>query len=125
MRELPAYGRPDLCQLLGRAEPVEPRHQRCVQACGDCPGLGRNGSNRLLGRALALSLQHRLGYLLDKQRDAIAALDDVLTDARRKELIANDPIYHGADFSLRQPIESEGGHVRLPDPGRLELWSEG
>jgi len=25
--------RPDLRQLLAGAEPVEPRHQRCVQAC--------------------------------------------------------------------------------------------
>src|SRR5258707_8493020 len=33
--ELASDRRPDLRQLLGGAEPVEPRHQRCVQACGD------------------------------------------------------------------------------------------
>ena len=36
MRELTPDGCPDLRHLLGRAEPVEPRHQRGVQACGNC-----------------------------------------------------------------------------------------
>src|SRR5262245_36365802 len=31
VRELASNRRPDLRQLLGGAEPVEPRHQRCVQ----------------------------------------------------------------------------------------------
>jgi hypothetical protein len=35
VRELPSDYRPDLRHLLGRAEPVEPRHQRGVQACRD------------------------------------------------------------------------------------------
>src|SRR5207248_3909388 len=34
VRELASDRRPDLRQLLAGAEPVEPRHQRCVQACG-------------------------------------------------------------------------------------------
>jgi calcineurin-like phosphoesterase family protein len=78
----------------------------------------------LLGRALALGLEHRLRHLLDEQGDAISALDNVLSDAGRKQLVANDPVYHGADFSLRQSIEREGGHVRSSDPGRLELRPE-
>jgi hypothetical protein len=75
----------------------------------------------LLGCSLALSLQHRFRHLFDKQWDAIAAFDDVVPDARRKQLVANDTVDHGANFSLRQPIEREGGHVRSPNPGRLEL----
>ena len=42
MRELPPDRRPDLRHLLGGAEPVEPRHQRGVQACRDRQGRGRN-----------------------------------------------------------------------------------
>ena len=56
--------------------------------------------------------------------NAVGALDDVLPDVRREELVANDPVDHGVDFALRQPIEGEGGHVGPSDPRRLELRPE-
>src|SRR5256886_3328891 len=40
MGKLPAYCRADLRHIFGRAESVEPRHQRRVQACGGPPGPG-------------------------------------------------------------------------------------
>src|SRR5262249_61120753 len=106
----------DLPPLFRPAEPVKPRHQRCVQARGDRSGRERNGSNRLLGRALALGLQHRLRHLLNEQRDTIATLDDVLTNVSRKQLVANQPIYDGTDLSLCQSIKCKGGHVVSADP---------
>ena len=78
----------------------------------------------MLGRALALRLQHRLRHLLHEQGNAVGALDDVLPDARRQRLVADDAVDHGADFALRQPIDGEGGHVRSSDPGRLEFRPE-
>ena len=90
MGELPPDRRADLRHLLGGAEPVKPRHQRGVQACGDRQGRGRNRSGGPLGFALALRLQHRLRHFLDKQRNAVGALDDVLPDVRRQQLVADN-----------------------------------
>ena len=53
-----------------------------------------------------------------------AALDDVLPDARREELVADDPVDHGVDFAPRQTIDGECAYVRLSDPRRLELRPE-
>jgi hypothetical protein len=76
----------------------------------------------VLGRALVLGFEHRLCHLLNEQRNAVAALDDVLTDVDRKQLVANQPIYDGTNLALWQSTKRKGGHVRSPDPGRLELW---
>jgi hypothetical protein len=100
MRKLSPDRCADLRHLLGGAEPVEPRHQRRVQACWNRESGGRSRCNRALGRALAVRFQHRLRHLLYEQRNAVGALDDVLPDARRDELVANQPIDHGADFAL-------------------------
>ena len=80
MRELPPNGGPDLRHLLSWAEPVKPRHQRCVQAGRDCQCWRWNGGGGPLRFALALGLQHRLSHFLDEQRDAVGALNDVLSD---------------------------------------------
>ena len=73
---------------------------------------------------LASRFQYRFGHFLHKQRDAIGALNDVLPDARREQLVADDAVDHGLDVALRQPIEGESGHVRSSDPGWIELWTE-
>ena len=80
MRELSPDRRPDLRHLFGGAEPVKPRHQRGVQACRNGDSRGRNGGESLRSSASSLRLQHRLRHLLDEQRDAIGALDDVLPE---------------------------------------------
>jgi hypothetical protein len=95
-----------------------------VQTCGDCPGRGRNDGNRAFDRALALRLQHCLRHLLHEQGDAIGTFDDVLPDARRQQLVADYAVDHGADLAFRQPIDRHGGHVRPPDPGRIEFRAE-
>ena len=50
--------------------------------------------------------QHRLGHFLHEQGDAVRALDDVLPNARRDELVADDAVDHGLDVALRQPIDA-------------------
>jgi hypothetical protein len=84
MRKLAADCRRDLRQLLGGSpEPVEPRHERGMQACGHgrCPG--RNRGHRALGGYLTACLQHRFGHFLHEQGNTVATLDDVLANARR------------------------------------------
>ena len=125
MGKLPPDRRPDLRHLLGGAEPVEPRHQRGVQARGDGQGWRRHRCGRPSALAFALRLQHRLGHLLHEQRNTVGALDDVLPDARRDELVADDAVDHGVDIALRQPIDCESGHVWPSDPRRLEFRPEG
>jgi hypothetical protein len=65
-----------------------------------------NRRERALGRVFALRLQHRLRHLLHEQRNAVGALDDVLPEARRDELVADDEIDYGGDFPLCQPINT-------------------
>jgi hypothetical protein len=125
VRKLASDRRPDLRQLLGGAEPVEPRHQRCVQGCGDRQCRGRHQGGGPSCFILAFCLQHRLRHLFHEQGDSVRALDDVLPDVCREQLVADDLVDHGADFVGCQPTEGESGHVPLSDPARLEFWPEG
>src|SRR6516162_10115584 len=120
MRELPPDGRPNLRYLFRCAEPVKPCHQRCVQACGKRNRRRRNCCNRTLCCSLAVRLQHRLCNLLDEQGNAVAALDDVLFDAHRQKLVADDAVDHDRDFALPESVESKNRDVRPPDPWWLK-----
>ena len=121
MRELPPNRRPDLRHLLGRAEPVEPRHQRGVQARRDSQCWRRNGRTGALRFALALGLQHRLGHFLDEQRNAIGALNDVLLILSGSALLPVTRSIIAVDFALAESIKSEGGDIGPTNPRRLEL----
>ena len=102
IRELPPDHCSDLCNLLGGAEPIEPRHQGGVQACGDGLSRGGNSGGGLPRVAFAFRFQHRLGHFLNEQRDAVSAFDNVLPDALRQRLIACDAVDHCSDFALAQ-----------------------
>src|ERR1700752_1823408 len=91
-----------------------------MQTSRDRHGWGLNRRDYWLGRALALHLQHRLRHLLHKEGNAIGALDDILPDARRQQLVADDTVDHGTYVALGQPIDREGSHMRLSDP----WWGE-
>src|SRR4029077_18837468 len=52
-------------------------------------------------------------------------LDDVLPNARREKSVADDAVDHGVDVALWQPIESQGGYMRLSDPRRDKFRPEG
>ena len=124
MRKLSPDGCPYLGHFSGCAEPVEPRHQRRVQACGDCQSIRWHSRGSPLRLVLTPRFQHCLGHLLHEQGNAIRALDDVLPDTRWDEFVADDAVNHGLDVVLRQPIDGESRHVMPSDPRRLELWTE-
>jgi hypothetical protein len=119
--ELPSDRRPDLCQLLGRAEPIEPRHQGSMQACRDRQRWGGNRGRDLHRLQLTPGLQHSLCHFFDEQWDAVGTLDNVLPDICRQRLAADDPVDHGANVALSKPIEDKSCDMRLSDPWRLEL----
>ena len=117
MRELPPDRRADLRHLLGGAEPVEPRHQRGVQARRDRQRRRRNRGDRPPRFALALRLQHRLRHLLHEQRNAVGALDDVLPDVRRQRLVAGDARRSWRRCRARPSrLRVRAGHMRLSRP---------
>src|SRR4051812_36999235 len=67
IRKLAPNRGPDLRDLLGWAEPVEPRHKRRVQAGRDRQRMRWNRASDSPRFVLALRLQHRLGHLLHEQ----------------------------------------------------------
>ena len=84
-----------ICAIsLAESEPVEPRHQRRLQAGRDCQGRGGNCSCGSPRFALARGLQDRLSHLLDKQGNPISSLDDILPNGRREKLVADDAVDH-------------------------------
>ena len=95
-----------------------------MQACGNGQRGRRNRGDASARVAFAFRRQYGLRHLLHEQRNAVGALDDVLPDARREGLVADDAIDHGADFPLSQPIDGEGGDVRSSDPSRIEFRPE-
>ena len=125
MREFSPNHCADLRHLLGGAEPVEPRHQRCLQACRHRQGRRRNRRNRAPGRALALRFQHRLRHLLHEQRNAVGALHDLRQHIRRQLLVPDKPRDDGGRFTLPKPVQRQARHLRLSHPWRVELGAEG
>ena len=97
---------------------------RGVQACRDRKSRRWHSRGSPLRFFLTPGFQHCLGYFLHEQRDAVRALNYVVPDARRDELVADDAVNHGLDVARRKPIDGESHHVWPSDPGRLELWTE-
>ena len=125
MRKLSPDGRADLRHLLCRAEPVEPGHQRGVQARRNRQRRGRNAAAAACVAALSLScFQHRLCHFLHEQRNAVGALDDVLPEFAGRSLLPTTRSIMRPDFALRQPIDGQGGHIWPSDPRRLETPAE-
>ena len=124
MRELPSDRRPDLRHFLGGAEPVEPRHQRGVQACRDRHSRGRNRSSGFPRHALAFRLQHRLCHFLDEQRNAVSALHDFRHHVSRKFLVPDKAFDDGGRVTFPKPVERQGRHMRLANPRRIELGAK-
>ena len=73
--------------------PLPSRSSRAIsEACklAGTASAGEGRATRAFRRALALRLQHRLRHLLDEQRNAVRALDDVLSDVGGQRPIAGD-----------------------------------
>ena len=71
------------------------------------------------------ALDHGLGQLLDEQRHAIGAIDDLVGDLLGQGLAAGHVRDHLGALPGRQAVETEQGHVRAADPGWRELRPEG
>jgi hypothetical protein len=80
MGELPPNRRPGLCHFFGWPSRSSRAISEACRLAGTRQYWGRNHANRLRGRALAFGFQHRFRHFLDKQRNAVSALDDVLPD---------------------------------------------
>src|SRR6476620_11622888 len=117
MRKFPPNHRSYLRNLLSRPEPIKSRHQRSVQASGNCDGGRRNGTHGAFGRTFSKRLQHRLGHFLDEQRNAIGTLDNVLSNTTQQWLVAADTVDQVSDFALAEAIETECGDVGRPTQG--------
>ena len=95
-----------------------------MQACRDSKGRRRNGGGSPLNFALAFRLQDRLDHFFHEQGDAVRAFDNVLTDVRRDELVADNVVDYRLDVALREPVDSDSSHIGPSNPGRLELRTE-
>ena len=73
--------------------------------------------------AFAVGLKHHLGHFLPQQRDAVGALDDVLSDILWQRFVARYAVDHRGDFALAEAIEGESGDVGPTDPRQLKLRS--
>ena len=126
--KLPPEDGSDPRDLLGRrSEPVEPRHERGVQCRGDGERRPcyRFAGGSTAGPARVGRFQHRLRQLLDEQRHALRALDDLVHDAARQPFLAGDPFDQRRSFAPVEAVESQHRDVRLSGPSRLKFASEG
>jgi hypothetical protein len=120
--KLAAHRRADLRDLFSCPKPVKPRHQGGVEARWDRNRGRPKTRTHALGRVLAYRFQYRLRYLLNEQRNAVCALNNLFLDARRQRYVAKDVLDHSADFAAREPIECERCNMRLANPRRLKVW---
>jgi hypothetical protein len=70
---------------------------------------------------LSNGFQDRFRHLLNEQRNAISALDDVLYNTLWQWLVASDVVNHGGDFAVPKSVEGERGHVRPSNLRRLKF----
>ena len=125
MGKLPPDRRADLRYLLGGAEPVEPRHQRGVQACGNRQGRRRNSGGGLARASPSLSASST-AFVISSTNRGMPSVRSMMSCRMfaGSTLLPTTRVDHGGDFALRQPIEGEGRDMRPSDPRRLELGPE-
>jgi hypothetical protein len=92
-----------------------------MQPYGNRQDWGGNCGNRAFRRSPVVRLQHCLGHFLHEQRNAVGPFDDVMANAGRQRLIADDHVDHGVDFSPRQRTNGARAYMSLSDPERLEF----
>ena len=125
MGELAADHGADLSDFAHAAEAIETGHEGVVQGRRDRERRQQAGELEMVARGDEQTrLQHHLGQLLDEQRHAVGARDDLLEDLGRQSPGAGDPRDHGQDLAPAQPGERQRGDV-APSPGRRETGSKG
>ena len=70
-------------------------------------------------------LEDCLRQLLDEQRHAVRACDDLVDDGPRERPLTGHVPHQGGSVPPIQTFERHNGDMRVFGPGRLELWAEG
>ena len=121
LTELASQRGRDLRHLLARHDPVQARHQGILQRSRNRARRQRARQEVAIARVLQEArLEHGLGQLLDKQRYAVGALDDVLEHLVRKRFPAGHPADELGAFPAAQAAELDRNDIRKIVPARLE-----
>ena len=138
VRELAPDRGPDLSDRSGLSEPVEPRHQRGVQACRNRKSRRRDRRDRAPGRSHALCFQNRLRHLLHEQGNAVGALEDFRQYVRRQLIVPDQTRNNDGrsrspsrlSVSFVEPLEcpthgavNSGRNVTMSSAGNVLIWS--
>ena len=105
----------DLRNLLGRPQPVQPRHQRIVQ--------GRRDLAPCEPRTAAL--EHRARQLLDEERHSSSAIDHRRDGLGRQGLARCHLFHHRADVARAQSVERDLRVMFPQRPLSAELRARG
>ena len=114
-----------LCdELCRRAEPIEAPEQGGMQRRrhGD---RGRRRAGHGQSAAIGTGFDNGLGQLLDEQRHAIAALDDLGDEFGSDGGIAGKLLDQGRTVPLAEPVQRHCRDMRLVGPGGLEFRAKG
>ena len=68
--------------------------------------------------------EHGLGQLLDEQRYAVGALDNLVDDVVGEAGVAGKPLDQRGAVPSAEPVQRQHRHMRLSAPGVLKLGSE-
>ena len=115
--EAPADHRGALSHLLGRAQPVEPGHQRILQG-----GRYLRGCRRLC--LVGARLEDALGQLFGKKRYAVRRLGDRLGNFRGQRAIGRDAADQRLQLVALQTIEIDLARLALGGPAGRKLGAE-
>ena len=100
---------------------VEPRHQRILEGRRDRQR--RQRTDQCVPVAIVAQqtrFEDRLGQLLDEQRDAVGAGNDLVHQFCRQRL-AGDAVDHRSTLLPTQAVQSHQRHVWAPKPGRRKF----
>jgi len=124
--EFPSDRGTDLRRILGRGKPVEASRQRVVQRRRYGDRRQRSVEHVAVRRLTQQSaLEQRARQLLDEQRDAIGVRKDLLDDGVGQRLLPGDAGNDAGAVATAKAAQGQHRHMRLPDPGWLELRPDG
>ena len=120
--ELPSDRGADLRHILDRAKPVEASHQRGLQRRRYGERRQRSVEHVAVRRLTQQpALEQRARQLLDEQRHAICVRKDLLDDGVGQRLVLGDAANDAGAVATAKAAQGQHRHMRLADPGRLEL----
>ena len=112
----------DLRHVLGRGEPVEARHQRGLQRRRYRERRQRSVEHVAVRHLTQQpALEQRAGQFLDEQRHAVGVRENLLDDGVGQRLVPGDAGNDAGAVAAAKAAQRHHRHMRLADPGRLEL----